>query len=365
MNIVESTRQYEKWLAQQTNVIAIDLRRKHTFMAEGVFPYFRATFYRWLQLWPIVDQDIAKAPKVLGVGDLHVENFGTWRDAEGRLAWGVNDFDECWMFPYTMDLARLATSVLLAKDAEHLQERPKSVTDSLLQGYRDGLKNGGKPFVLAEGQDWLRAIASQQLKDPNLYWERLTSWPEVKTKDLPALAKERMLDMLPQRCDKPFFVARQAGLGSRGHERYVAIGHSQGGWVAREAKALVPSAAAWIAGTGRDKIYYNSILKQAVRDHDPYFQVHEHWLVRRLAPDCTKIAITELPTHRDEQTLLYCMGFEVANVHLGTPGAQKTIQKDLEKRRGIKWLFDDARAMRKAIRKDFVMWRSSRQRVSK
>jgi len=31
---------------------------------------------------------------VLAVGDLHVENFGTWRDAEGRLIWGVNDFDE-------------------------------------------------------------------------------------------------------------------------------------------------------------------------------------------------------------------------------------------------------------------------------
>ena len=26
-----------------------------------------------------------RAPPVLAVGDLHVENFGTWRDAEGRL----------------------------------------------------------------------------------------------------------------------------------------------------------------------------------------------------------------------------------------------------------------------------------------
>jgi len=36
---------------------------------------------------------------VLAVGDLHVENFGTWRDAEGRLIWGVNDFDEAWRLP--------------------------------------------------------------------------------------------------------------------------------------------------------------------------------------------------------------------------------------------------------------------------
>lgn len=358
MNIIESSREYEKWLAKQTNVITADIRRKHAFMAQGVFPFFRATFYRWLQVWPEGDKKLAQAPKVLGVGDLHVENFGTWRDAEGRLAWGVNDFDEAWMFPYTLDLARLATSVLLAKDAEHLEERPKSVTDALLEGYRDGMKDGGKPFVLAEGQDWLRAIASQQLKDPNRYWERLTSWPQVKLNELPELAKERMVDMLPPHCDKPFFVARQAGLGSRGHQRYVAIAHWHSGWVAREAKALVPSAAAWIAGTGRDKIYYNSILKQAVRDHDPYFHVHEHWLVRRLAPDCTKIPITDLPTHRDEHTLLYCMGFEVANIHLGTQGAQKAILKDLEKRKG-RWLFDDARAMRKAIRRDFSEWQKT------
>ena len=28
------------------------------------------------------------APQVLSVGDLHLENFGTWRDADGRLVWG-------------------------------------------------------------------------------------------------------------------------------------------------------------------------------------------------------------------------------------------------------------------------------------
>ena len=52
-------------------------------------------------------------PKVLAVGDLHIENFGTWRDSEGRLVWGVNDFDETWRLPYTQDLVRLTTSTLI------------------------------------------------------------------------------------------------------------------------------------------------------------------------------------------------------------------------------------------------------------
>ena len=54
-------------------------------MADSPFAFLRATFYRWVQLWPKVCPELANAALVLGVGDLHVENFGTWRDSEGRL----------------------------------------------------------------------------------------------------------------------------------------------------------------------------------------------------------------------------------------------------------------------------------------
>lgn len=39
---------------------------------------------------------------MLAIGDLHVENYGTWRDAEGRWVWGVNDFDEAFPMAYTI-----------------------------------------------------------------------------------------------------------------------------------------------------------------------------------------------------------------------------------------------------------------------
>jgi len=54
-----------------------------------------------------------------------LKNFGTWRDIDGRLVWGVNDFDEACVYPYTMDLVRLAASALLAARAEHLTMKPK------------------------------------------------------------------------------------------------------------------------------------------------------------------------------------------------------------------------------------------------
>ena len=47
---------------------------------------------------------------MLAVGDIHIENFGTWRDNDGRLIWGVNDFDEAAEMPYALDLVRLTTS---------------------------------------------------------------------------------------------------------------------------------------------------------------------------------------------------------------------------------------------------------------
>src|ERR1700730_1378522 len=94
MQIVKATASYEQWLRNQIRVIDGDLDRKHRAMAEDLFSFLRATFYRWIQVWPEVCSAYSSAPEVLAVGDLHVENFGTWRDVEGRLVWGINDFDE-------------------------------------------------------------------------------------------------------------------------------------------------------------------------------------------------------------------------------------------------------------------------------
>src|SRR3974390_1320849 len=114
MDISAATASYEKWIRKYIRILDKDLELKHQHMAEDVFEFFRATYYRWAQVWPEVCKPLARAPQVLAVGDLHVENFGTWRDAEGRLVWGINDFDETTELPYTNDLVRLAASAHLA-----------------------------------------------------------------------------------------------------------------------------------------------------------------------------------------------------------------------------------------------------------
>jgi uncharacterized protein (DUF2252 family) len=61
--------------------------------------------------------------------------FGTWRDVQGRLVWGVNDFDEACRWPFTHDLVRLTTSVFLAVDENHLSIPNDVVCQCVVEGY--------------------------------------------------------------------------------------------------------------------------------------------------------------------------------------------------------------------------------------
>ncbi len=356
MNIVKATRQFEDWLGQHTDIVKKDLRLKHANMKAAVFPFFRATFYRWAQIWPKVCPDLAKSPQVLAVGDLHVENFGTWRDAEGRLIWGVNDFDEAHPLAYANDLVRLAVSAHLASEIGHLPLNHKDICDSILQGYREGMRDGGLPYVLGENHEWLRQIAESELRDPIHFWARVDALPTVKG-DVPISALEALEHLMPVR-DLPYRLAhRVAGLGSLGHARYVAIADFRGGRIAREAKALVSSACYWAKDSaGPPEILYQAIISRAVRCMDPFVQLRGRWIIRRLSPHCSRIEITTIKAPGQEMRLLRAMGWETANIHLGTKTARKPILNHLQKQKG-KWLHAATQEMLNAVREDWNAWK--------
>jgi len=50
------------------------------------------------------------------------------------------------------------------------------------------------------------------------------------------------------------------------------------------------------------------------------------------------------------------MGFETANVHLGSKGAIKAVRRDLAKRKPG-WVHEGAKKMADAVRKDWEEWR--------
>jgi hypothetical protein len=356
MNIVKATKKYEDWLRQRVRIVEPDLRFKHEQMAAALFPFFRGTFYRWAQVWPEVCPELDRVPHILSVGDLHVENFGTWRDTDGRLIWGINDFDEACLFPYTMDLVRLATSALLATREKHLTMKPKESAEAILEGYGHGMAEGGLPFVLGERHVWLRAIAESKLRDPVVFWEKIDRLPTVK-EEIPESAREAIEHLLPERGIPYRLARRRAGMGSLGRIRLVAIAEWKGGRVAREGKALTASALQWLHPERVPaEILYQAILRRAVRCLDPYVQLRGHWIVRRLSPYCSRIELEALGTSRGECRLLEAMGLETANIHAGTEEKRKAILKDLRGRKA-NWLLNAAETMAGAMEKDWRVWR--------
>jgi hypothetical protein len=357
VNIVKATRRYEEWLGSHTPIVKADLRLKHQRMAAAGFPFLRATFYRWMQIWPAVCPDLTKAPHVLGIGDLHVENFGTWRDVEGRLVWGVNDFDEAAVLPYTNDLVRLAASALLAIEGGHLSLKSKDACSMILDGYRKSLAEHGHPFVLEEEHRWLRQIALNELRDPVLFWKKMESLPRVKG-EIPVSAKDALEHLLPERGLDYRVVSRVAGLGSMGRIRLVALAECNGGKIAREAKALAPSSVYWTHGAKQPELMYQVIINRAVRSPDPFVQMRGRWIVRRLSPHCCRIELNVLPKGREELRLLFAMGWETANIHLGSRLVVKQIRQHLDRQKAG-WLSVSARSMADAVTRDWRAWKKS------
>jgi len=359
-DIVQATADFEKWAARHVNLVRSDVNLKHRLMGLASFPFFRATFYRWAQWWPIVCPELSRAPQVLAVGDLHVENFGTWRDIEGRLIWGVNDFDETWPAAYTVDLVRLVTSAYLAIQAEHLMLARKKAFRAVEEGYRDSIAKGGGPFILAEHHRWLRLIALNELRDPVIFWKKILGCPKYKGK-LPDDVLKLVHNSMPLRTLHYEFRSRIAGMGSLGHPRVLTLATWDAAHVVREAKQLTPSAWIWAHHHHSSQILCRKLVESAVRIRDPHVHFAPHWIVRRLAPDCCHVEIATLPEERDEEKLLYYMGWETANIHLGTPRAISSVKRDLAGRKG-RWLHKAAKSMFKVTMDDWRVWRRNWQR---
>jgi hypothetical protein len=355
-SFLEATQHYESWLGRQMTLVPADLELKHEKMATSAFMFLRATFYRWMQLWPAACPDLADAKSVLGVGDLHTENFGTWRDVEGRLIWGCNDFDEAYEIPYALDLVRLAASGLLGAQEGVIAIKPEEVCACILKGYRKGLKSGARPYVLGEKYDWLRTLAMEDLRDPQHFAAKMRGLPKP-TYPVSAKLRRAIVGQMPPEAARFSFRHRIAGLGSLGRPRIVALGSYYGSLVAREAKALAPSAVYWAAACqGSARLMYDDIIDAAERCPDPFVKLKGRWIVRRLAADASSIDIDRLPKG-SEKKLLTAMGRETANVHLAS-GA-KSILKDLDAR-PEGWLEVAAHKMVEATLKDWEAWKAVR-----
>ena len=376
MSIVEATRRYEAWLRRRIPVVEEDLDYKHEQMRADPFLFFRATYYRWAQLWKQNCPQLARAPEVYAVGDLHLENFGTWRDAEGRLVWGVNDFDEAHPMAFPNDLVRLAVSALLAAESSyHFRLKPGEMRPARRgiprwdrTARRAVCPHGVAPEATPHGA---AGPASARCFLGTVRGEIAAARGIAADSVRKAFAK-----ILPEGATPEYRILKSPkGLGSLGRRRYLALANWQGGRIAREAKAVVASANLWANGqgdrAGKGNPWLERIVESAVRCADPYYEVRGGWLVRRLGPDCSRIDIDELVHHEEMAELLFSMGQETANIHLGTPKGRKRVRRAAglaalsKKGRGAgrlpsRWLEKAAQLMLKLSLKDWHQFRDAK-----
>ena len=363
MNIRTATTSYETWLQQYISLVPDGLDQKHAKMAQDPFLFFRGTFYRWTQIFNSLVPDVAMAPTLLAVGDLHIENFGTWRDREGRLIWGVNDFDEAAYLPYTNDLIRLTASAQLAgEEKNHFRLSGDVASEAILHGYTAGLVTPSEPFVLEENNADLRKMAISVLRDPAHFWQKMQALTDVDKARIPADALYALADSLPPSSAPVIYKTRVAGMGSLGHPRFVAMTHVDGGAVARETKPLTPSAVAWANDIHKPSLY-KSLVSSAIRARDPFLLFYnDAWLVRRLAPFGTRIDLTGLDEVESQTDLLFAMGAETANIHQGSLSSEgiAEVRADLARRarHDTNWLSSASETLTKAIRSDYKDWRA-------
>lgn len=359
VTFAEATESYFAWMATRFPPDRRGLDHRHKALSADPFAFLRGTFYWWLVRWDeLMPEAVRNAPPILSVGDLHLENFGTWRDREGRLVWGINDFDEAHPFPVTLDLVRLATSVLLAIDEGHLKLDGRLACATLLEGYNANLgKPTGRPVILEGDAAWLLPAASLHWSETARYWRKefggLSAARDMG--DLYELLAERMPEGVPV---EEFLDRWNAGKGSLGRPRAVALGDWRGGPVAREGKRALPSAGVWREGgpaTGHATLDYSMIMAAAFRVPDPCLYLTADWVVRRLSPESHKIAVDQLRDHVQAEALVRWMGWEVANIHRGQAG-----RHDLEEWLAalpLGWLHDSAETMARVMTADWKAYR--------
>jgi hypothetical protein len=351
MDIVAATAEYERWLGSKLPLVAEDLELKHRRMAKSPFRFLRATYYRWAQSFPDdVPPELANAPRLVAVGDLHTENFGTWIDREGRLAWGMNDLDEIDALAYTNDLLRLATSAILAIREDRLPIKERAACRAILSGYRQCIDDGGHPIVIAEKHEWLRGLYAQTAKDATAWWAKISALEPIG-EPVPEAALELLATSSPGADWRPRLHRRVAGLGSLGRRRVFACGEWRGGLTARELKQT-----AWPTGLWLDHPPSPGRLRGPTRPDDRT-RKQQGWTARRLAPDCVKLRLGDY-TKGHSIRLLTAMGFETGNIHLCS--AVRAVQSVREHLHDLDPdLFEAAAAeLARKTRSDWKAWRA-------
>ena len=243
MNVVNEIKRYNAGREPER------LQLKYQKMRSSPFVFMRGSchlFYARLS-----GSDLIKsAPSVWACGDLHLENFGSYK-GDNRLAYfDLNDFDEAALAPASWELVRMLTSIKVA--APNLSISPSAATalcEIYLRNYAQALGSGKAYWVereTAKGQirDLLVSLHERQRSAfirgrTELKGKRRFLKIDGKRTLTATLAQHQavaaFMDKFALKQPEPAFfklldvVRRVAGTGSLGVERYTLLVQGKGG----------------------------------------------------------------------------------------------------------------------------------------
>ncbi|MDF3886684.1 DUF2252 family protein [Cupriavidus basilensis] len=345
--LAQDVLRYEDWLRRQCDVVETDLRFKHKRMRKDPHVFLRATYFRWAKRVNCFAANCLDAPSVLAIGDCHVENFGTWRDAEGRQVWGVNDFDDAAVMPYALDLVRLASSATLAQQ----RERPApAVCAAILDGYMEGIQQP-RPILLEQGHPWFGKLLQELTDNTRDFWQSLE---DSEPADVPRKIVRLFKRALPAKAMLERISPRRRGGGGLGRPRYSALATWNGGAIVREAKALVPSSWDWAREHKTATSRFISVATGAYRSPDPFLHVSGGFILRRIAPESRKLELADVTRAGNGPQLLRAMGRDVGSIHAAHKRAPEVLEHVRHMPKG--WLVDCVRHSTAFVLEDYETW---------
>lgn len=121
---------------------------KFDTLADELYSFFRGTAFLYYRDHAGTD---AHLPEVFAVGDVHPENFEVMPNEDGAPFFGISDFDEAYVAPFSYDVKRGALGFyLIAREAGLDKGERKDVVRAFVDGYIGGLKT----FAQDDREKW-------------------------------------------------------------------------------------------------------------------------------------------------------------------------------------------------------------------
>lgn len=223
------------------------IRAKLERLSASAFGFFRGSFhlfvrdYRGSAYQPL----LARAAQPI-VGDVHLENFGAYRAEDGSTRFDINDFDETGSDSPALDLARMATSIVLARP-EQTDAAAASAIGAFVAAWQEANESGevgplhtqdeagpvGRLLaeaVDADRKEWVlkrvETVANQRRFKESEKYRRLVDPRRIAAIEagVRAFARTCRTEDLPSDWPRILDVAtRVAGTGSLGRFRWVVL----------------------------------------------------------------------------------------------------------------------------------------------